>query len=115
LKNKKIRILLLFFCGSVVPDTLNTAKPIKWNTSLADCSQPSFVRQPLEDYTRCRRKNSNNACLAVTGWRCILFYRFRCISVYGQPLNHESKTENFWFLEVLAGVTRLIWSLHPWS
>jgi hypothetical protein len=29
LKNKKIRILLLFFCGSVVPDTLNTAKPIK--------------------------------------------------------------------------------------
>jgi hypothetical protein len=45
---------------------------------------------------------ANNAWLAGAGKRCILSDRFYCVTLYGVPLNHESKTEDFLFFFFLS-------------
>jgi hypothetical protein len=48
----------------------------------------------------------------------ILSDRFCCVPVYGVPLTHESKREDFLFFvffKVLAGLTRLTWTPRPCS
>jgi hypothetical protein len=80
LKNKNIKILLSYFCGSVVLRTLERRRTDHKNESLASSSQPGAVSQIVEAYARRERSRYNTVNMnAPVLMSCYYVqYKFQC-------------------------------------